>query len=204
MLPREIVGEAFGIGVYALEIDLDTGRSLTPPTLIRHSKHGQGIAEGSHIFKKDGWYYLTTAEGGTEKDHQQWIFRSKAGPFGPWEEPSDSDQCSNPILYNGRNAHLQQTGHLDLFEDAKGSWWAVFLAVRGSYQGDKHEWSQLGRETFLAPVEWVDGWPIVNGGKEIQLEDSQTRGGQMVKRQKIAVDYEFASGKGEYYTSDLG
>ena len=147
-----------------MEVDLASGRAKDTPTLIRHSKHGSGVAEGSHIFKKGGWYYLSVAEGGTEKDHQQWIFRSSSGPFGPWEEPPSG---SNPILYNGNHPSIQQTGHMDLVEGDNG-WWAVFLAIRSGRDGAKG-WSQLGRETFLAPVEWVDGWPKVNGGRPVEI-----------------------------------
>jgi len=74
------------IGIYISEIDLDTGRSLNYPQIIRTSETEISIAEGSHILKKDGFYYLTTAEGGTESDHQEWICRSTTGPYGPWEE----------------------------------------------------------------------------------------------------------------------
>ena len=163
-----------------MEVDLASGRAKTPPTLIRHSKHGNGVAEGSHIFKKDGIYYLSVAEGGTEKDHQQWIFRSTSGPLGPWEEPPNG---VNPILYNGDHEAIQQTGHMDIVEGDNG-WWAVFLAIRGGRDG-AGSWSQLGRETFLAPVEWVDGWPRVNGGSQV---DINTEGSLSRSHEECTVD----------------
>jgi alpha-N-arabinofuranosidase len=59
---------------------------------------------------------------------------------------------------------IQGTGHADLFEDHHGQWWVVFLGLRyahGTFQN-------LGRETYLAPVEWSDdGWPVVNCGRKV-------------------------------------
>lgn len=108
--------------IHISEIDLPTGRTLTSPTPIRVSPYG--IAEGSHIIKRDGWYYLFTAEGGTEVGHQEWVFRSRKGVYGPWEEQGQ------PLWYNGPDEEVQRTGHADVFEDGKGKWWAVLLGVR--------------------------------------------------------------------------
>lgn len=120
--------------------------------------------EGPHLYHIGDWYYLQAAEGGTGYGHMVTMARSH-NLWGPYES------CPhNPILSH-RNAKphpVQCTGHADLFEDHLGNWWMVFLGVR-----PPHGWSQhqhLGRETFLAPVSWEDGWPIVNGGRPIELE----------------------------------
>lgn len=124
--------------IHVSEIDLPTGRTLTPPTVIRNSPHG--IAEGSHIMKRDGWYYLFTAEGGTEVGHQEWVFRSREGVYGPWEEQGQ------PLWYNGPDEEVQRTGHADIFEDGQGRWWAVLLGVRPLWDEDGQRWlePQLG------------------------------------------------------------
>lgn len=70
-------------GIHVSEVDLHTGRSLTPPVCIRQSEFG--VAEGNHVIKKGGWYYLFVAEGGTEAGHHEWVFRSREGVYGPWE-----------------------------------------------------------------------------------------------------------------------
>lgn len=112
--------------------------------------------EGPHIFKKDGWYYLTAAEGGTSVNHSQVVFRSKSvrGPFVPFE--------GNPILTQrglpeDRANPITSAGHAQLVQTQNGDWWATFLAVR-PYEGDFYN---IGRETFLLPVTWKDGWPII-------------------------------------------
>jgi beta-xylosidase len=159
----------FDTAPWISEVDLESGRLLTLPKLLRQSPIGIGIAEGSHIFRRDDYYYLITAEGGTETIHQQWVFRSKSGPEGPWE--TGPEGTVNPMVFNGEDEFVQQTGHVDLVQGHGGAWWAVMLGFRNQRHpetGDKL-WSVLGRETFLCSVEWEDGWPILNGRKKIGL-----------------------------------
>ncbi|TDZ18630.1 Non-reducing end alpha-L-arabinofuranosidase BoGH43A [Colletotrichum orbiculare MAFF 240422] len=161
-----ITRHGLGLASFTTEIDLATGDAIGPIRWNRWSDFGLGIAEGPHIFKKDGFYYLSTAEGGTDEGHQQWIFRSKEGPFGPWE--TGPEGTVNPVIFNDSHLDIRNTGHLDFIEVSGGKWWAVFLGVRPQSAGS--EPSQLGRETFLAPVEWRDGWPVVNNREKITLE----------------------------------
>ncbi|WP_412753980.1 glycoside hydrolase family 43 protein [Luteimonas salinilitoris] len=119
--------------------------------------------EGPHIYKRDGWYYLNCAEGGTGPQHSQVILRSREawGPYTPYD--------GNPILTQrdlpADRAHpITNAGHADLVEAPDGSWWATFLASR-NYGGVHYN---TGRETFLLPVAWKDGWPtILEHGLEI-------------------------------------
>ena len=113
--------------------------------------------EGPHLYKRQGWYYLCCAEGGTSDQHSQVVLRSKqvTGPFEPWS--------GNPILtqrdLDGTVPHaVTCTGHADLFEGPDGKWWSIFLACR-PYAGKLFA---TGRETFLLPVTWTDdGWPQI-------------------------------------------
>lgn len=114
--------------------------------------------EGPHLYKKDGYYYLMAAEGGTAEGHSEVIFRADTldGAFRP--APSGI----NPILTQrdlpeGRPAPVASTGHADLVQTQRGDWWAVFLGTR-PYQGNLFN---TGRETFLLPVSWRDGWPTI-------------------------------------------
>ncbi|KAE8394498.1 glycosyl hydrolase [Aspergillus alliaceus] len=149
--------------IHIVTIDLPSGASTSEPKLIREST--SGVAEGSHIFKRGKYYYLFTAEGGTESGHCEWVSRSATGPFGPWEVGPN-----NPLWRNGVTDEVQNTGHADLVEDARGRWWAVLLGVRPVKRDGYWEESVFGRETFLIPVEWRDDWPIFNGGKKISLQ----------------------------------
>jgi xylan 1,4-beta-xylosidase len=122
--------------------------------------------EGPHIYAKDGWYYLTAAEGGTAGDHSQTIFRSRnvTGPYVPGP--------TNPILTQrdldpARKNAITATGHADFVQLPNGGWATVFLANR-PYEG----WlTNMGRETFLMPLKWKKGgWPeILSQGKPVPL-----------------------------------
>ena len=114
-------------------------------------------AEAPHIYRIQGHYYLMIAEGGTAHNHAVTIARSDA-VTGPYE-----GNPRNPILTHrhlGLNYPIIGTGHADLVETQTSEWWMVCLAMRpyGGY------FYNLGRETFLAPVRWEEGWPIVSPG----------------------------------------
>ncbi|MET0289565.1 MAG: glycoside hydrolase family 43 protein [Pseudoxanthomonas sp.] len=119
--------------------------------------------EGPHLYKRQGWYYLSAAEGGTGPQHSQVVLRSRQiwGPYRP--DPG------NPILTQrdlppGRPQPITNAGHADLVQGPDDSWWAVFLASR-NYARVHYN---TGRETYLLPVTWKDGWPrILDRGKII-------------------------------------
>ncbi|ORX37512.1 glycosyl hydrolase [Kockovaella imperatae] len=165
----------FNLGVFTTEIDLITGRSLRPAEFVRQSSTEVPIAEGPHLIEKDDYWYLFVAEGGTEMMHQEWVYRSQSGPYGPWEVGPAKDasgQGINPLVFNDTHREIRQTGHMDITRGGDGRWWAVFLGVRPQWEtyGDCVE-SQLGRETFLAPLEWnEEGWPVVNSGQPISIK----------------------------------
>ena len=113
--------------------------------------------EGPHMFKKDKYYYLMCAEGGTGAWHSEVILRSK-NPMGPWEEcPNNPILTQRTGLDKNRENPVSSAGHADLVEDGKGNWWAVFLACR-PYEDDMYN---TGRDTYLLPVTWKDGWPEI-------------------------------------------
>ncbi|MGQ4336134.1 family 43 glycosylhydrolase, partial [Streptomyces hayashii] len=111
--------------------------------------------EAPHLYRIGDYWYLLIAEGGTERCHGVSIARglTPGGPFEPCP--------ANPVLtHRGTDHPVQNTGHADLVQGPDGSWWMVVLGVRP--RGGTPGWHVLGRETFLAPVTWVDGWPVVD------------------------------------------
>lgn len=118
---------------------------------------GMRDAEGPHLYRRDGWWYLLLAEGGTGAGHCVTIARSRtlAGPQ-DWEE------CPhNPVLTHRSTDHpVQATGHADLVTLADGGSAMVHLGTRpaGTFPG----FHVNGRETFLVGIDWVDGWPVVD------------------------------------------
>jgi xylan 1,4-beta-xylosidase len=149
-------------GVYQARIDLKAGKLLEEPRLI-WSGMGGIWPEGPHLYKRNGWYYIMIAEGGTSYDHRITMGRSRS-PWGPFEAHPD-----NPILThrNLPDHPLQALGHADLVMTPKGDWWATLLAIRPqAANGGRHH--HIGRETLLAPVRWrEDDWPEFGQNKAL-------------------------------------
>lgn len=143
-------------GVYQYRIDLDTGRKLSEPEMIWRGTGGR-FPEGAHIFYVNGYYYLFLAEGGIQFGHAECVARSR-------KINSPYESCPrNPILthrdWMNQSSPIQCVGHSDLVQDTEGRWWMICLAFRSA---GKDRALPLGRETFLAPLEWDDeGWPVV-------------------------------------------
>jgi len=113
--------------------------------------------EGPHLYKMNGFYFVMAAEGGTAENHSEVIFRSKS-PWGPYEAASNNPILTQRDLPTERENKITSSGHADIIQTPEGDWWAVFLAVR-PYQGEYV--FNTGRETFLLPVEWENGFPII-------------------------------------------
>lgn len=118
--------------------------------------------EGPHILKKDGWYYMICAEGGTGYNHSEVVFRSQS-PEGPWISYEKNPILTQRHLDPARPDPVTTAGHADMVEGPDGKWWAVFLACR-PYEGDYYN---TGRETFIAPVVWRNGWPEFELGGDV-------------------------------------
>ncbi|MBT1695541.1 glycoside hydrolase family 43 protein [Fulvivirgaceae bacterium PWU4] len=113
--------------------------------------------EAPHILRRNGWYYLYAAEGGTSVNHSEVVLRSRNvwGPYQPYE--------GNPILTQrhlpaDRRDPITSAGHAQFVEGPDGKTYAIFLAVR-PYRDNFYN---TGRETFIAPVEWKNDWPVVD------------------------------------------
>ncbi|KXH36347.1 hypothetical protein CNYM01_10790 [Colletotrichum nymphaeae SA-01] len=139
-----------------VEIDVLTGKQLSEQREI-WGGYARYDTEGPHVYKVDEWYYLLVAEGGTFEHHMLSIARSR-DTWGPYESYE-----GNPIMTaDGKDEHIQNIGHGELFQDASGAWWAAVLGVRRDGDGC----AALGRESFLTPVEWPQGgWPRIHQPK---------------------------------------
>lgn len=138
-------------GVGLARIDSGTGEVLEGPLKV-WSGTGMRDPEAPHLYRVGDWWYLLVAEGGTAHGHSVSVARARS-PRGPYEPAP-----GNPVVsHRSTGLPVQCTGHGDLVRAADGTWWMVLLGTRP--RGYFPEFHVLGRETFLLPVEWVDGWP---------------------------------------------
>jgi len=151
--------------IYMLEYNLETQKITTEPKLVINggtdmSKKPVWI-EGPHIIKKNDYYYMICAQGGTGYNHSEVVFRSK-NIYGPYESYDHNPIMTQSYLDSSRKNEVSTTGHADFVELPNGDWWAVFLGCR-PYGMDLYN---TGRETFLMPVEWKNDWPEIVGGNQ--------------------------------------
>jgi xylan 1,4-beta-xylosidase len=112
--------------------------------------------EGPKLLRREGWFYLITAVGGTAgpaTGHMVIAARSRS-IHGPWEH------CPHNPLVRTRSAAEPwwSRGHATLVEGPAGDWWMV-------YHGYENGYRTLGRQTLLEPIEWTaDGWFRALGG----------------------------------------
>jgi xylan 1,4-beta-xylosidase len=117
-----------------------------------------GLVEGPHLYKRNGWYYLLTAEGGTRFEHAVTFARSKviSGPY-------DVHPC-NPILtsWTDPTLELQRAGHGSLVETQDKEWYMAHLCGRPIPSRGR---CVMGRETALQKMVWrEDDWLYLESG----------------------------------------
>lgn len=141
---------AFG-GILLQEYDAEAGRLIGP---VRNICHGSalGLIEGPHLHKRDGWYYLTVAEGGTGYEHAVTMARARTID-GPYEFHPDTHLITSK---DAPQAALQRAGHGQIVEAPDGQVYHTHLCSR-PLPGTRR--SPLGRETAIQKCVWRDdGW----------------------------------------------
>lgn len=169
-------------GVVQCEIDIETGRKLSPSKCIWKGSGGRYL-ESPHMYKLDGGYYLMAAEGGTEYGHMITYARAD-NVWGPFE-----NYPCNPVLTNRNKAPeiIQGIGHGDLICDPNGEWHIISLGFR-----QIHIWQpyhHLGREVFMTPVEFgSDGW--FRAGKDGTTDSEYEMKGDFVQQEKKTYTFD--------------
>ncbi|MDY7091242.1 MAG: glycoside hydrolase family 43 protein, partial [Actinomycetota bacterium] len=133
-------------------------RRLVGPARLIFEGTDAGLTEAPNIYRKDGWYYLVTAEGGTSWTHQVTVARSRE-LFGPYEvDPG------GPLLTSTGHPELalQKAGHGSLVQTPAGEWYLAHLVARPYAPSGR---CVLGREAALQRVQWAtDAWPSIHDG----------------------------------------
>ena len=181
--------------IWMSEINLDTFELVGEKHTLWNGTGGI-FPEGPRMYKRNGFYYLLIAEGGTLHFHTTSIARSE-NIFGPYISGQ-----RNPILTHkhlAREYPVHNVGHADMVELKDGSWWGVALASRprgGFYDGGNVKWSfggyyrNLGRETFIFPVTWpADDQSPLFAPATGRVEDSyEITGLPEYKQSDVAID----------------
>ena len=155
--------EKFFGGIIMQEYD-PVSKTLIGETYRIFEGTALGKTEGPHIYKKDGYYYLLTAEGGTEYGHAATIARSKdiKGPY----EVSPQHPLITAALHPEHP--LQKTGHADLVQRPEGDWVIFYLTGRPDLT---HGRCILGREMGIELIDWPEGeWPSLKHGSTLPRE----------------------------------
>jgi len=124
-----------------------------------------GFTEAPHLYKRDGYYYLLTAEGGTGWGHAVTMARSRA-VTGPYELHPDTYILTSR---HRPDVSLQRAGHADLVETQSGETYMVYLCGRPLRNRGR---CTLGRETAIQPMVWcADGWLRTTDGEGLAQEE---------------------------------
>jgi len=111
-----------------------------------------GFTEAPHLYKRNGWYYLLTAEGGTNWNHAVTMARSR-NLTGPYELHPDTYIMS---ARHRPDAKLQRAGHASLVETQSGETYMAYLVGRPLHERGR---CTLGRETAIQKMIWgEDDW----------------------------------------------
>jgi len=115
------------------------------------------LTEGPHLYKRNGYYYLLTAEGGTQYEHAATMARSRH-----IEGPYEVDPANSILTSAGKpDLELQKAGHACLVETQDGEWYMAHLVGRPV----KDKRCILGRETAIQRLRWTeDDWIELDGG----------------------------------------
>jgi xylan 1,4-beta-xylosidase len=163
------------------EYSIPERRLVGPIRRVYHGGSDMGCMEGPVLFKKDGWYYLITAEGGTGYGHSAILARSRdiggpyeadsAGPFLSAVRESFTARGERDFLkkrFYNPDAVMQKTGHASLVDTGKGEWYVAHLGARPVMPEMR---CVLNRETSLRRAFWTDeGWLRLEGGRLPLLE----------------------------------
>lgn len=145
-------------GIVLQEFDPVSGKLVGPRKNIFKGTEID-LVEAPHLYKRNGWYYLLTAEGGTGYEHAATLARSR-DIWGPYEV-----HPQNPILSSkdAPFAALQRAAHGDWVETPEGK--VYFVHLTGRPIGQKRR-CILGRETAIQEAYWGDDdWLYIKGGR---------------------------------------
>ena len=150
----------------------------------------RGLTEAPHLFKRNGWYYLTTAEGGTVYDHAVTLARSR-DIRGPYETHPDKHILT---AAHAPDSPIQRVGHGQVVETPEGLTYHTFLMGRPIAGPDgTGRFCPLGRETGIEQMEWRDDdWLYPASGSPVPRAEVPAPGGTVAPQAApVRIEHRF-------------
>ncbi|MBP2548320.1 xylan 1,4-beta-xylosidase [Neorhizobium galegae] len=170
-------------GILLQEWDAKAGRLVGPVKNI-FAGSTLGLVEGPHLFKRNGWYYLTTAEGGTGYDHAVTMARAKTID-GPYEMHPHTHLITSK---DHPEAPLQRAGHGQYVETPDGE--AYHSHLCGRPLAPKRRCT-LGRETALQKCVWRDDWLYLADGGTVPAVEVEAPNGAETHPKNARIETTF-------------
>lgn len=158
---------SYGGGLFVQRLSKDGLRVEGDPVRIGAANR----YEGAEVVKAGKYWYLfassTDCCRGPLTGYALFVGRA-TGPEGPFLDREGNDMAAarvggTPVLPQNGNRWVG-AGHNTVFQDADGQWWTFYHAV-DRHQGYFSVEDKLTRRPLLLDrIDWVDGWPLINGG----------------------------------------
>jgi xylan 1,4-beta-xylosidase len=165
------------------EYDIEAKKTIGYAKTISIGATDRGCIEAPRIYKRNNYYYLMLAEGGTGYGHCVSISRSK-NIWGPYESRSKSPIVTSHVenfnersndgslklhRYKENGTNLQKSGHASICETQNGEWYLCHLCARPFLPEIR---CTLGRETSIQKMKWTDdGWLEMADGTNLAKDE---------------------------------
>ena len=164
---RTLVWGSFN-GIHAVRLSADGTEPVGEAVRLADTRF-----EAAYLHERDGYLYLFLASGsccdGANSTYATWVGRSQ-DVMGPYVDDMDRNLRAGGgriVLY--RSDAWVGPGHVSVATDDADQDWLVYHAIDPS--NDHLRSGATRRPALIDLIEWVDGWPVVNGGEGPSFEE---------------------------------
>jgi arabinan endo-1,5-alpha-L-arabinosidase len=159
---------SYGGGIYVQPLAPD-GMSVTGDAVLVGAS---GRYEGAEVVRHGAYWYLfasaTDCCNGPLTGYTMYVGRASR-PQGPFLDRLGNDMAApraggTPLLAQNGNRWVG-AGHNSVFPDAAGQWWTIYHAIDRDQPFFSVKDKLTRRLAMLDRIDWVDGWPVANGGR---------------------------------------
>ncbi len=160
-------GSYYG-GIEVTELSADGRRAVGKPTKVATDNR----FEGGYVVRRGGYWYLFASSGdccaGPTTGYSVFVGRSKSvrGPFKDREGVAlTASRTGGSIALTPNGNRWVGTGHNAVVKDLAGQDWMLYHAIDRSDPFLDEPYGINRRPMLIDRLDWVDGWPVVRGGK---------------------------------------